>query len=38
MGYDAAAKGTQISTFRANTVFLSPRVDDMSQDVVHVKH
>jgi hypothetical protein len=36
MGYDAAAKGNQISKFRGNIVFLSPRVDDMSQDVVHV--
>lgn len=32
-----AAKGNQISTFHANIVFLSPRVDDMSQDVVHVE-
>jgi hypothetical protein len=38
MGYDAAAKGNQISTFCGNIVFLSLRVDDMSQDVVHVYH
>jgi hypothetical protein len=38
MGYDAAGKGNQISTFCGNIVFLSPRVDGMSQDVVHVDH
>jgi hypothetical protein len=36
MGYDAAAKGNQISTSCGNIVFLSPRVDGISQDVVHV--
>jgi hypothetical protein len=35
MGYDAAARGNQI-TFHGNIVFLSPRVDVMSQYVVHV--
>lgn len=38
MEYDAAAKGNQISTFCGKIVFLSPRVDGMSQDVVHVDH
>ena len=38
MGYDAAAKGNQISTFRGNIVFLPPRVDDMSKDAVRVDH
>jgi len=37
MGYNAAARGNQI-TFHGNTVFLSPRVDVMSQDVVHADH
>jgi hypothetical protein len=38
MGYDAAAKGNQIPTFHGNIVFLSPRVDNVSQDTIHIDH